>query len=84
MNAAAQGKGAPAGGRRRVTCNEMAAKGLCPFVKAKVVGLPAEARDACTKAQGLTKPASESLMPVTRVRPRLIEVEMETEPLKAP
>lgn len=56
------------GARKKVTCNQMAQNGLCPFMKGPASALTLEARNFCTKHQKLTGDAQFALLPVMRVK----------------
>jgi hypothetical protein len=60
--------GATTGTRFQATCNSIVKCGRCPFVKGEASGLTAEARNACSKEQGLTGDGQFALKPILRVK----------------
>lgn len=60
--------GATTGTRFQATCNSIVKCGRCPFVKSQASALTAEARNACSKEQGLTGDGQFALKPLLRVK----------------
>ena len=56
------------GHKRFITCDQMAQKGLCPFMAREASCITAEARDKCSKCQQLPVQTASVLVPVRRIR----------------